>query len=188
MHRWAHALALVLASMLACAAPLASRADSTATKVVNYTPARMNVVATARGSCWEGSIAVNRADAYRCFIGNEIHDPCFTRGSGSVACPDIPDNDRGPLILLTKPLPQNTTTGATTAWAMRLQSGARCRAGTGTVIPGYPFYCSSVGVCASPLRPAGSAVYYTECGAPQSTSSGPKVVSSKRYAVSILWR
>ena len=33
---------------------------------------------TTSGYCWTGSLAAERSDAWRCFVGNEIHDPCFS--------------------------------------------------------------------------------------------------------------
>ena len=33
------------------------------------------------------SIADARSDAWRCFLGNELHDPCFSGGAAFVLCP-----------------------------------------------------------------------------------------------------
>jgi len=61
---------------------------------------------TASGYCWTGSLAAERGDAWRCFVGNEIHDPCFSSSAahGIVLCPNeqlTSDTE----IHLTRPLP-----------------------------------------------------------------------------------
>src|SRR4051812_41136067 len=38
----------------------------------------VNVSKSGNGYCWEGSIADTRSDAWRCFLGNLILDPCFS--------------------------------------------------------------------------------------------------------------
>ena len=45
---------------------------------------------TTSGYCWTGSLAAERSDAWRCFVGNEIHDPCFSSPAahGIVLCPN----------------------------------------------------------------------------------------------------
>jgi hypothetical protein len=114
-------------------------------------------------------------------------DPCFTRDPKSVACPEIPDGDRGSVIILTKPLPQNVNGGAAAPWAFQLSSGGKCRMGTGTIMPGYPYYCSSPGVCAAPEKIDGASDYSAECGSVKQ-SFPPKVAATKRYRVSTMWR
>src|SRR5665213_51415 len=42
------------------------------------------ISAHASGYCWEGSAAAPRADAWRCFEGNDILDPCFGSVGGPV--------------------------------------------------------------------------------------------------------
>jgi hypothetical protein len=166
----------------------ASLADAGHTQVIVYHPAHMAVTKTVQGSCWEGSIAANRSDAFRCMAGNAISDPCFVRDSKSVACPDIPTSDTGIVIELTKPLPANPVSGAETPWAMSLESNIRCRAGTGTVIPGFPYYCSNPLVCTVPAAGPDPKSFFTDCGVAESSASGPQVKSKKRYAVTTLWR
>lgn len=62
---------------------------------------------TVKGYCWTGSIAADRSDAWRCFVGNYIHDPCFSSAHdpGYVACPNA-SLKKGILIKLTKKLPR----------------------------------------------------------------------------------
>ena len=58
------------------------------------------------GYCWTGSIAADRSDAWRCFVGNDIYAPCFSSAlaPGYVACPDANLN-KGIRIKLTRKLP-----------------------------------------------------------------------------------
>jgi hypothetical protein len=43
------------------------------------------------GHCWTGSLAADRADAWRCIAGNAIYDPCFASAAaaGVVLCPNM---------------------------------------------------------------------------------------------------
>jgi hypothetical protein len=174
-------LSLVTLLLVAAAAP------ANQTQVVYYHPTHMTVTKTVKGSCWTGSIAANRADAFRCMVGNEISDPCFVRDSKSVACPDLPKADSGIVIALTAPLPENKVSGAEDPWAMVVVTGGQCRMGTGTVMPGFPYYCTGVAVCAVPTSgPSGQ--FFSECGTSEASSSGPRVVSRKRYPVTTIWR
>jgi hypothetical protein len=166
----------------------ASLAAAGHTQVIVYHPTHMTVTKTVQGSCWEGSIAANRSDAFRCMAGNAISDPCFVRDAKSVACPDIPTSDTGIVIKLTQALPANPTSGPETPWAMSLESNVRCRAGTGTIVPGFPYYCSSSLVCAVPAAGPDPGAFYSDCGVGESSASGPQVKSKKRYAVTTLWR
>src|SRR5579863_2030262 len=49
---------------------------------------QFHIGARGRGYCWEASLAANVPNAYRCFQGNMIHDPCFaaSRRAATVAC------------------------------------------------------------------------------------------------------
>lgn len=114
----------------------------------------MQATAHADGYCWVTSIASQRRDAYRCMVGNSIHDPCFERSQRQVACPADAEKNTGVVVTLTKPLPPPHGSPIDNAWQMRLASGALCNAGTGTTLPGYPFYCTGSLVCSAP--PAGS--------------------------------
>lgn len=63
-------------------------------------------VQSRRGYCWTGSLATNRYDAWRCFVGNYIFDPCFSSDNapGKVVCPNGTLNG-GIEIRLTRGLP-----------------------------------------------------------------------------------
>src|SRR5438132_10979837 len=60
---------------------------------------------TVRGSCFAGSLADGRADAWRCSVGNQIMDPCF-QGKGYLLCPPSP-RAKPVKLILTKPLPRS---------------------------------------------------------------------------------
>jgi hypothetical protein len=97
----------------------------------------VNVADVSAGKCWTSSIADPRADAYRCWSGNKILDPCFAPSGkaapNSVACLADPWSDA--LVLnLTEPLPHVTPVAAgIRPWALQLDNGVRCVASTGMV-------------------------------------------------------
>jgi hypothetical protein len=90
----------------------------------------------AHGSCWTNSVAAPAPDAFRCFAGNNILDPCFARpggnATGEVACLATPWS-AATVLTLTEPLPKADPDAGNRAWAFQLDNGARCVASTGTV-------------------------------------------------------
>ncbi|MER6569748.1 serine/threonine-protein kinase [Streptomyces sp. NPDC001093] len=75
--------------------PKAAPSTPAATQVLTFTPWTfgepaddIDVVSTVRGSCFGQSLAIVRSDAYRCVVGHEIKDPCFS-----------PPNDLAPAVL-----------------------------------------------------------------------------------------
>jgi hypothetical protein len=88
-----------------------------ATQVIVYTPwtpdghlsVGIHVSANVTGSCSFGSSVAARPDAYRCFAGNYIYDPCFAASQGFpnpariVVCP-FPDPNNITVIHLTRSL------------------------------------------------------------------------------------
>jgi hypothetical protein len=136
------------------------------TTITMYTPLHMQVIATASGSCWTTSIAIERPDAFRCMAGNSIHDPCFVTSKTIAMCPTDLLHDRGTRLNLTEALPPASSTRSGAAWAFELASGVMCEVGTGTVTPGYPYYCSTPPVCSSP-KAVGSGIYEVRCGKPE---------------------
>jgi hypothetical protein len=83
-----------------------------------------------------------RGDAYRCFVGNNIHDPCFadqTSSAGYVLCPLYFPGAKVLRINLTKKLPSTQANGDPTRnapWAVRTSGGAWCTVlsgGTGDI-------------------------------------------------------
>jgi hypothetical protein len=90
------------------------------------------------GYCPSGSEETLRRDAWRCFSGNFIYDPCFNsaRDPGIVACPAAPWLDTGVKIKLTKPLARaygnhSAPSMRLQPWALELYDGRRCLFGDG---------------------------------------------------------
>ena len=89
------------------------------------------------GYCYVGSLAIDRRDAWRCFVGNFLYDPCFSssRAHGMVICPNI-DVDGGVGIRLTRALPRGQgNRGAPSLnrqpWNIELTSGHHCAFSSG---------------------------------------------------------
>jgi hypothetical protein len=110
----------------------------------------INVTRTVRGSCWEGSVAIDRDDAWRCMSANFSYDPCFSsaKAKGIVLCPDAAWERTGVEIKLTEPLPPkpgshvrrrygegfaNKPKPSTNAmpWAVETTAGLKCSFATG---------------------------------------------------------
>jgi uncharacterized low-complexity protein len=134
--------ALVVGIALLAAAAAAGAAESTTVTVFHaFTAAGKPALPTrsATGYCWTGSLAADRSDAWRCFIGNEIHDPCFSsaRTPGVVVCPNVMLSSAIE-IRLTRPLPvkladRGTASAKSQPWLIELDSAptARCEFATG---------------------------------------------------------
>jgi hypothetical protein len=134
-----------LAALLALVLVAPAGATSQTTRVTVYRPFALGkpapgftIAKTVRGSCFSGSSADQRADAWRCFIGNSINDPCFSAvGRGYVLCPadGTPFGTRLIRIELTKPLPRGLADhgapGQGNPWAVRLAGGKVCTFLTG---------------------------------------------------------
>jgi hypothetical protein len=108
--------ALVFAAALALAGS-ALAGGGRATSVVTYEPftstgglkPSIKVDQTLSGSCFTGSEASARKDAWRCMVANDLYDPCFSDLSGTanfVVCPEFGNAPRRvDQIDLTGPLP-----------------------------------------------------------------------------------
>jgi hypothetical protein len=142
----------------------AKQASATGTSIRLFAPfnggsvaAGIQIGRTAPGYCWTTSIADARGDAFRCFVGNEIYDPCFadqTNFAHYVLCPlnGIPGT-KVLRINLTKKLPPNSASGDPTRyppWAVRIKSGKWCVILTGATgfLAGMrvSYGCSGAGV------------------------------------------
>jgi hypothetical protein len=145
--------ALIVLAAVACSVGLATRSaaatwsDRTApprTSIHLYAPfnggsiARgIRVAGTRAGYCWTTSSADARSDAYRCFVGNFIHDPCFANEIGTaryVLCPLYTPTSKVLRINLTKRLPSSSGGGDPTRfppWAVRTATGKWCELLTG---------------------------------------------------------
>jgi hypothetical protein len=112
-----------------------------------------------QGSCWTRSIAADRPGAWRCMIGNGIHDPCFQVPplENEVICDANPGLGKSGFVMkLTKPLPLVTAPPAASPspWILQLENGSVCEPFTGTrpAINNEPavWSCIKAGVPPSP--------------------------------------
>lgn len=176
-------IAAVLALVMLCAAPAAAVPTVAAhTNAVVFSAKSMRVAARQSGYCWTASIASQRSDAYRCMVGNAIHDPCFELSAQSVACPLDAAANSGLVVALNKPLPPAPSNA--NAWQMQLASGATCGIGTGTTIPGYPFYCTQNLVCSAPPPGPPPSAVFVHCA----TVTNGKTGKAGSYLVTTLYQ
>jgi hypothetical protein len=110
----------------------------------------IHVKSTVRGSCNGGSSATDRADAWRCFAGNFVYDPCFSSSAakGIVLCPIAPWSAAGVEIKLTARLVNANKGKPSTSgepWALETTSGSKCEMATGATAVIGPrranYYC-----------------------------------------------
>lgn len=130
---------LTIAAVLAMAA---SGSAHTKTRPIVFKPFNLDGSAAVHvhdgsGYCWTGSLATPRRDAWRCFEGNTILDPCFSSVdiAGAVVCPNI-GMINGVELNLTKPLPHHEANRARPSlrlqpWNIELTSSRYCRFATG---------------------------------------------------------
>jgi hypothetical protein len=131
--------ALGVALVTVALAVTAVQAQPPATKIVVYSPFTpdgaltrgVKVDRTARGSCWEGSVESRRSDAWRCVVGNNIYDPCYSGAKRWVACPVTAFGSRVLKLTLTKPLPYKLAdppldTSRADPLLIVLQNGVQC--------------------------------------------------------------
>jgi hypothetical protein len=113
-----------------------------------------------QGSCWTRSIAADRPGAWRCMIGNGIHDPCFQVPpmKNEVICGANPALGKSGFVMkLTKALPLVTEPPAASPspWILELADGSVCEPFTGTrpAVNNEPavWSCIKPGVPPSPL-------------------------------------
>ncbi|MEA2197413.1 MAG: hypothetical protein QOJ25_1464 [Solirubrobacteraceae bacterium] len=135
-------LGLVISGVVLVGAATAALAAGTRTHAVVFeaftaagTPA-LHVTSTARGTCNEGSSAIDRDDAWRCFAGNFVYDPCFSSIASNriVLCPAGPWSGSGVEIKLASKLAGANRRKASTSgnpWAIQTTSGLRCQIATG---------------------------------------------------------
>ena len=99
---------------------------------------------TKSGYCWTGALTSIRNDAWRCFVGNYIYDPCFSsaQAPGVVICPNLQVNG-GIDIQLTRRLPRGQANPGTPSpndqpWNIQLTNGHHCvlSAGATNVVQG----------------------------------------------------
>jgi hypothetical protein len=146
--RWQHrrwvvsaALALTVAGTGAAVAAVLLRTQHTGHLHVFTATGRLapafRVGSRGSGYCWTGSLATTAPDAYRCFQGNAIHDPCFAPRPRArmVACFLDPWHPVT-LLRLTRPLPSHgPLVKDALPWAIVTTDGRRCVFLTGATAP-----------------------------------------------------
>lgn len=92
------------------------------------------------GHCYTGALTVDRKDAWRCLVGNEIYDPCFSspQSAGAVICPNAQVTG-GVTIHLTRGLPlRNADARAPSPraqpWNILLTNGHHCVFSSGATL------------------------------------------------------
>lgn len=132
--KWAKILALGIFSMLLTFLLFRYVSDSSAhpTQVIRYVPA---VPSTFKeGYCWTTSLASPGTPfAWRCALGNNIHDPCLTATDGKTLVCGVPNHEVG--VKLTEPLAQAEVGNQQTPWLLELSGGVKCSRFTGTLPP-----------------------------------------------------
>ncbi len=158
------------------------------------------------GECWTDSIAVARTGAWRCMLGNEIHDPCFSGPglNGAVICDADPSkNTPGFVVKLTKPLPKPSSEEPPDPrpWLVKLADGTLCEIETGTtsMVNGIviPYGCSDSRECSDSGCPymTGLAEHFKRGKvwtatkiAYSSDAKGLRLLSRKRVTVAAVWK
>ncbi len=101
------------------------------TDVIMFFP-KLQFGGQAQGHCWTSSNILPRRFAWRCMIGNNIYDPCFspTATANWVACGVDPLNDgtgAAIRVTLTEPLqPDYYYDDTPVAWYVQLNDGTMC--------------------------------------------------------------
>src|SRR5919201_181172 len=123
--------------VLAAAPALALSARHNARSIMALVPATKTVVFHPRGaqgkpltgSCAMGaSLALPRADTWRCIVGNMIYDPCFSTAphATAVICDASPFKPIGIRVQLPTPLPTHPPVHRQQVWMMQLGNGVIC--------------------------------------------------------------
>ncbi len=128
-------LSLFIVILILLCVPVSSYAFSskkiTKTKIIRFIP----LIPTEKreGSCWTNSTIIERSDAWRCMIGNEIFDPCYAaRDKTTIVCGSKPDVEKptGFVLKLTEPLPTPYVSRgpSSSASMIELEDGTICDA------------------------------------------------------------
>jgi hypothetical protein len=175
------------------------------TKVTLFQPA-IPISPSRTGDCWTDSIAVARSGGWRCTVGNEIYDPCFSRPglSRAVICDANPAKGSAGFVLnLTKPLPKPSSQcpAYPRPWLVKLADGTECEIQTGTIAQvdgiAVPYGCSDSRQCNDSGCPymTGLAekfkrgkVWTADKIAYSSSDKGLKLISRKPVAVEAVWK
>jgi len=135
---WNAYLSAFMVILIILCVPVMSQAGPskkiTKTKIIKYIP---KIPSEKReGSCWTNSNIIQRSDVWRCMIGNEIFDPCYTaQDKTTIVCDAKPDIKKpsGFVLKLTKPLPASDVPNgpSSSASMVELEDGTICDAISG---------------------------------------------------------
>ncbi|MBI4322580.1 MAG: hypothetical protein HY675_29160 [Chloroflexi bacterium] len=165
-------------------------AVSSATQAVEFVPEGVRGQ-QARGECWTNSNVVNRPNAWRCMVLNEIYDPCFSLNTseGWVVCGASPMGDGlGFRMNLTRPLVvDNPGPYSRYPWVIELSDGNRCE-GLGPPASyvgdeAVSFACGNGWYVLGDMEEG--EVWYAKRA--RLSSDGSRVVESTREAVRTVW-
>jgi hypothetical protein len=201
--RWGWTFGLSLIGVFAILIAPAALLSQQATRIIRFVPDK-TVESVRQGKCWTGSIAVARPDAWRCMIGNEIADPCFSRADGKfVVCGTNPARgDPGFGLELTEPLPkpdlpvQSSGSESMGGWLLELADGTLCRPVTGASgdIDGKAanYYCEN-GQPGKEIVLLGGIdtrgpLWTTLKATVGRGPGGPKLIKSEKMAVKNVWQ
>jgi hypothetical protein len=167
---------------------MSSATPPTTTQI--YSPANasgglaVSVSRRANGSCFTTSNVTTRTDAYRCTVGNNLYDPCFSVNQSQVLCPlDGPWANHG-LLMDVSSLPSTPggsqdqgTNGQ--PWAIQLSGGTNCMSisGATSLIAGQRlgYDCTGgVGLYGNVQR--SGPVWMIFVGTPHSSTLAPKPI------------
>ena len=156
---------LVIFLMMLCATSVqaqmpVSPLTFTATKIVQFAPS-LPSGGVRKGSCWTESIAVPRAGAWRCAVGNSDQRSVF-HGPGESQAARLRRRPRaqadGFILKLTKPLPKvSHQDRKSEPWIFQLADNSICEAMTGTLpaVNGEPARWSCAIHIRDQVRPRG---------------------------------
>ncbi len=156
---------LIVAALVAAAA--ASAASNTQTHIYQaFTSSgkpAIKITKKVKGTCNGGAAAIDRNDAWRCFAGNFVYDPCFSssKAKGILVCPGDPWNASGVELKVSGKLRYPDKGKPSTSgmpWAIETTTGLKCALDTGatTVVQKQRlnYFCldSKDGLWGSPSR------------------------------------
>lgn len=192
-------LIMILISGLGAACQVSAASGNPGADAVGIVPATQvkvfhpkGATGSAKGNCdLGGSLALQRADAWRCIVGNEIYDPCFSARAHatSVICGASPNKPVGITVSLPRPLPAHDPVQGSQAWILQLGDGTICGFLTGATF-GIKGQRANYG-CSDSQRdyvvgtPSQGRVWYAVKAILSNTPSPKGPMAERIYAVSI---
>jgi putative hemolysin len=176
--------------------PSGTSTTVTTTQVIKYVPPPP-AGEPRQGACFSSSLAVWRADAWRCSADSEIYDPCFGTGDHVTCGADPTIGTPGFTLKLTQALPAPGVPQDTTnhAWLLELADGTVCgfaTGATGGVGDKRINYLCRGAVPSQRLSILGDlqpgTVWTADAGVVVAGDQGPTVKETTRVAIRRLWQ